>query len=112
MPATSNPVNVSHVVPPKWAGANGEIAILVSRGEPRRTNLQMEQAVAAQVQDYLLHYGDRKASPVLIALATQLIAEDHITPDGKQAVALTREHLFAYAQVARKSLGELAKDGI
>lgn len=112
MPATSNPVNVSYVVPPKWTGANGEIAILVSRGEPRRTNLQMEQAVAAQVQDYLLHYGSRKASPVLIALATQLIAGDYITPVGSQHVTLTREHLLAYAQVARKDLGEAAKGEI
>jgi hypothetical protein len=88
------------------------MAILVSRGEPRRSDLQMEQAVAGQVQDYLLHYGKatfKTVTPVLIALTTQLIAEDYISPVGSQYVRLTREHLFAFAQVARTRLGEVEK---
>lgn len=102
------PVNTSKVRPPTWTGASGEMAVLVSRGEPNRSDLQMEQAVAEQVQMYLVHHASWVgANPVLIALSVQLIAEDYITDQlGTRKVALTREHLLAYVQVAKAKLTE------
>jgi hypothetical protein len=94
---------------PTWTGADGEMAVIVSRGDPRRSDLQMEQAVAGQLRDYLMHHGKGQHPPTLLALITQLIAKDYITPDGSQQVTLTREHLLAYVQVARERLGELER---
>lgn len=92
---------------PLWAGAAGEMAVVVSRGEPRRSDLQMEQAVAGQVRDYLLHYSRVKVTDVLVAVTVQLIAQDYITPDGSQGVTLTREHLLAFAKVAKEKVSTL-----
>lgn len=102
--------NTSKVKYPDWTGADGEIAILVSRGEPNRTDLQMEQAVADQAMRYLRsHTRDHHGiSDVALALMVQLIAKDYITPPGTRLVALDREHVLAYANVAKKRLGELA----
>lgn len=107
MPDVSS--NTSKVKDPVWTGASGETAILVSRGEPNRTDLQMEQAVADQARRYLTgftrdHHG---ISDVALALMVQLIAKDYITPAGTRLVALDREHVVAYAKVAKKRLGEL-----
>lgn len=101
--------NTSKVKAPTWTGASGEIAILVSRGEPNRTDLQMEQAVADQAMRYLRsHTRDHHGiSDVALALMVQLIAKDYITPPGSRLVALDREHVLAFAKVARKRLREL-----
>lgn len=87
------------------------MAVVVSRGEPRRTNLQMEQAVADQARRYLAQHTTVRASTsgLAISVAVQLIAEDHINDEGAQAVMLTREHLLAYVKVARSRLGEVRK---
>lgn len=100
-------VNTSPVPNPQWTGAPGECAIVVSRGEPRRTDIQMELAVAEQMRNYLLHFTDEKPSELLLAITTQLIAEDGITPVGRQNVELTREHVLAYLVWGRKRLSEL-----
>lgn len=92
---------------PLWTGAAGEMAVVVARGEPRRSDLEMEQAVAGQARDYLLHYCRVRVTDVLVAVTVQLIAEDYITPDGSQGVTLTREHLLAFVKVAKEKVGTL-----
>jgi hypothetical protein len=104
----ARPVNTSTVRDPKWTGKHGEAAIVVGRGEPRRNNTQMQQAVHGQVQRYLTEFTDMNTDDMVITLTTQLIAEDHINPAGTQMVALNREHLMLYADAAIKKLAELA----
>lgn len=95
---------------PAWSGEDGEWAILVRRREPDGTNLQMEQDVAAQVSDYLLHFSKFKVSNLLAALATQMIAQDYIAPEGSHHVMLTREQLMAFAVLAQAQLRSLEAD--
>lgn len=104
--------NISTVKDPKWTGAVGETAILVSRGEPNRSNLQMEQAVADQARRYLAQFSQNHTdapSDVVLALAVQLIATDYIKPPGIRTLRLTREHLLKYVEVAEKKLKEIGK---
>lgn len=94
--------NTAAVRDPHWTGAPGETAIAVSRGEPRRTDRQMTDAVTAQTDRYLTAHGDLE--PLTVALITEtvrMITADHITPTGSQSITLTREHLHAYAAAAR-----------
>lgn len=101
--------NVSDVRDPKWTGGEGEWAIAVSRGEPRRSDIQMEVAVAGQARRYLSKYDGLDMGDVNIAFAARLIAVDHIEPEGKQGVQLTNTHLRAYVDEARKRLTAAAE---
>lgn len=100
-------MNTELVQNPSWTGRAGEYAIIVGRGEPARTDLQMEQAVAKQMRDYVLHYTSARPSDVVFALTTQLIARDYIAPAGLRTVTLTRELLLDLVAVAQANLGEL-----
>lgn len=104
----SVPVNVSKVRDPAWNREDG-MALVVSRGEPRRSNLQVQQAAADQARRYLDGYTDLQVSDIALALTVQLIAADHIDPPGKQMLALPREHFLLYVAAAQRKLGELAK---
>lgn len=96
------PVNVSKVKDPKWSGRDKEIAVLVSRGEPRRTNEQMVRAVVGQVERYLLGYVDEFDGTNLdmVERAVELIAKDYIHPVGSGRVWLQREHLLLFVRAA------------
>lgn len=100
-------VNTAKVKDPQWAGRDGEYAIIVPRGEPRRTDLQMEQAVADQARRYLARTKHRPPSDLVLAIAVQLIAKDYITPVGSQGVRLTNKHLDLFVKAAAKKVGEL-----
>lgn len=108
MNSTKPAQNSSDVKDPKWTGQEGPHGwvVGVSRGEPRRTNGQMQQAVYGQVQRYL-ELIDMEVSDVARALAVQLIAKDHIDPPGSQDVRLQRFHLLLYVGKATAALGEL-----
>jgi hypothetical protein len=103
-------VNQSKVKNPSWTGADGEYAVVVSRGEPNRTDLQMEQAAARQIEQYLPHYTKVKPDQLVVALAVQLIAKDYIIPPGSRTLALTREHLLKYIEVAADRVRQLQGD--
>lgn len=83
------------------------MAVVVSRGEPRRDNLQMEQAVAEQIRGYRSAGFVTDVDDMDLARAVQLIAEDYITPVGSQAVVLNREHLLHYLWMGRQKVDEL-----
>lgn len=94
---------------PNWTGVDGETAIAVSRGEPRRSDVEMQQAVFDQIQRYLAGLAaEVAAGDFVVSMTSQLIAQDHIEPDGAQGVWLTREHLLKYVEVARTKLTERA----
>lgn len=92
---------------PKWTGVDGEYAIVVSRGEPRRGNPQMRAWVLYQAMRYLdLFSGiDIVEQEELIGMACALIADDYIEPDGSQGVRLTREHLLSYVAKVQEKVG-------
>jgi hypothetical protein len=102
------PHNTSAVKDPKWTGEESDSAfvIVVSRGEPRRSNGQMQQGVYGQVRRYL-ELTKVEVSEVGAALAVQLIANDYIDPVGSQGVMLTRKSLRLYVEKAQGVLGEL-----
>lgn len=102
------PRNNSEPRRPHWTGKDGEWAIIVSRGEPRRSNLDMERTVARMTENYLafLH---KPVDRLVLALGVQLIAIDHITPVGSQGVMLKKEHLRAYLDLAKKQVGTIKK---
>lgn len=100
-------VNTSTVRDPKWTGVDGEYAIVVSRGEPRRTDEEMRAAVLVQIGRYQRDHADHGRAAIGRALtygearrAADLIAADYINGPGMQGVALTREHLFKYLVIA------------
>lgn len=104
------PGNGSKVADPKWKGLDEEYAIVVARGEPRRSNLQMEQAVAGQARRYLGQFTHKPPSDLVLALAVRLIAESYIDPQGSQGVTLTNKHLRLFVDKAAKQIGELVQD--
>jgi hypothetical protein len=95
--------NNSRVRRPKWTGTDGECAVVVSRGEPRRTDREMWRWLDDQVHAYLAAHGDEQDAGVAAA-AAQLIMADRVWPEGSQGVFLTREHVLAYAVQAREKL--------
>lgn len=97
---------------PFWSGKTGETAIHALRGLPRRSNLEMEQTVARQTEQYLPHFTALRVDAVVIALTVQLIAADHITPVSKRnaAVLLSREELIAYVRDAAARVRGLKGD--
>lgn len=102
-------VNASKVRNPKWTGDKYEYAVVVSRGEPRRTDKQMFDAVHEQATRYLVLYEPHVFSVGAVAQAMALIARDHIFRQGAQGVALTRAHLVRYVEVAANPLQEAAQ---
>ena len=99
--------NISEVRDPKWTGVGNEIAVSVSRGEPRRTDEQMIEAIASQIQRYLLGYQDEfdATDLELINRTVALIAETYIHPDGSGFVWFYRDHLFKFIRRAAEELG-------
>lgn len=103
--------NVSAIRDPNWTGDPNEYVIVVSRGEPRRTDTQMQQGVYSQATRYVKEFlAELAVSDVALALAVQLIANDYITPGGAQQVTLSRSHFLAFLDVAQKKLNEAAHD--
>lgn len=102
------PVNTAKVKDPKWEGRDEEYAIIVPRGDPRRTDLQMEQVVADQARRYLAQTKHKPPSDLVLAIAVQLIAADYITPVGSQGVRLANKHLDLFLKEASKKVQELA----
>lgn len=96
-----------------WSGKIGEMVIHAVRGVPRRSNLEMEQTVARQAEAYLPHFTTLRVDPVVIALAVQLIAADHITPVSKrhETVLLSREELIGYVRDAVSRIHHLKESG-
>lgn len=97
------PRNQSRVSPPKWTGGQGDM-IAVSRGEPRRTDEQMIDAVEQMIREYLTAYPPRTpiATPVaadIVADICALVAADAVTPQ-TTGVAVSREHLIMYVGLA------------
>jgi hypothetical protein len=92
------PRNVRH---PKWTGVAGEWAVVVSRGEPHRSNVAMRALVALQVTRYLREYGGDPEVAV-VGRVLDLITRDCIEVVGSQGVLLTREHLLKYVEVASR----------
>lgn len=98
------PTNISAVSRPNWTGEQMDTAVVVSRGEPRRTDVQMAAAIREQVRDYLATYPPRLPSnaevapAVLETVADQVAAELSELP-GRNAI-LFREHLLLYLGVA------------
>lgn len=103
------PRNSSQVRRPRWTGQPGEVAVLVTRGEPRRDDGQVEAAVRGQVQDYLATHTDRQLDGGQLAAVVYLIVKDHVWPVGAQRVLLDREHLLAYVDTALARLAEAAQ---
>lgn len=99
------PVNVSKVRDPKWTGKGNELVVMVSRGEPRRTNEQMIEAVSGQIERYLLGFQDEfdGSDPDLIGRAVEMIAKDYIYHAGAGSVWFLRDHLMLFV---RKAAGE------
>ena len=97
----------AQVKDPKWTGADGEMAIVVSRGEPRRTDVQMQRAVYGQISRYLAGHTELDVSDFAISMTSQLIAQDYIEPEGSQGVMLNREHLIGYVALAQRKLNQL-----
>lgn len=100
--AAQRPVNTAKVRNPRWTGLAGEMAIIVSRGEPRRTNEQVFEAVMGQVADYLADFTDEDATAELVEATCELIAKDYIEPEGSQGVFQTRESLLLFVGRARE----------
>lgn len=98
--------NVSSVRDPKWTGADGEYAVVVGRGEPRRSDEQLREIVGDQVERYMTQFGDKQYTVQVLDLTVDLIAHDYIDPVGSQSVMLTREHLFAFVRLAMGKLME------
>ncbi len=106
-PPTNMPVNNATARDPKWTGKEGETAVLVSRGEPSRTDVQMQQVAYSQIERYLAQYTEvENQSPLLTSLTSQLIAQDHIKP-GVRTLHLNREHLLAYVGLAQQKIEQL-----
>lgn len=107
-PEYRQPVNVSQARDPKWTGAEGEYAVIVSRGEPRRTDEQVYDVVRGQIERYLLGFTDDFDGDLEVVYgATELIAQDYIYPLGSQGVRLQRESILKYVQTAKQKLGKL-----
>lgn len=87
---------------PRWTGANNEWPILISRGEPRRTDEQMVAALSDDVTGYLAGYTDEDLTSDEVRRVVDLIAEDYVYPRGSQGLQLQRDHLLAYVRVMRQ----------
>lgn len=74
---------------PLWQGVDGEIAVSVNRGEPRRTNLQMQRAVYAQAGAYLERWTDLQLDMLDLALAVQRISDDLLVDENVEQVEVT-----------------------
>lgn len=96
------PVNTSAVKDPKWTGREGEPAVVVSRGEPRRSDQQVYDVVLHQATEYVTHHSGVPAPAHVIKAAVDLIAEGYIFKLGSQSVVLMREHLLRYVEIARE----------
>lgn len=96
------PINVSKVRDPKWTGQGNEIVVNISRGEPRRTDEQMIEAITSQIQRYLAAYQpDVDATDTdLIGRTVELIAQDYIYKAGAGSVWFFRDHLMLFVSKA------------
>lgn len=103
------PRNISKARRPKWTGQPGEAAIVVSRGEPRRDDRQMEELVREQVFAYLdEHVPDRQVDQLVRYAAVHLIVKGYVWPRNGaprgEGVMLTREHLLAFVDTAQERM--------
>jgi hypothetical protein len=101
------PVNTSRVTKPRWMTTDHEpreqfdFVIMVSRGEPRRSDEQMHDGVLEQVRAWQLRFNPQ--DPAQVAdLAAAVIAIKHIYPDGSQSVQVNRDLLDVYLAQARR----------
>lgn len=98
--------NNSQVPDPKWTGVGNEIVVCVSRGEPRRTDEQMIEAIAGQITLYLLVHGDTVLAnnDELISATVELIAQDYVRGEGSSFVWLYRDHMLGFVAKAVEGL--------
>lgn len=96
--------NTSKVKDPKWT-AEDELAypIVVSRGEPRRSDEQMYDAVKDQISGYREALGT-PISDEHAHLAAAAIALDYVYKPGAQGVILTREQVRIYLAHAEDAI--------
>lgn len=99
-PDRPRPVNVSAVTDPRWTGAQRELAIGVSRGEPRRTDAQMADAVRDQVRRYLAAHPPLTPLPApVLPVNADLLAEhlvrELVRPEAV-SIMVFREHLLMH----------------
>lgn len=87
--------NTSEHRSPRWTGGAGEWAIVVSRGEPARTDAQVAEIVRQQVRDYLRTWASAVADLVDVDAVAEWAVHDHVRPGA--GVVLSREHLLRYA---------------
>lgn len=96
--------NVGKVRDPNWTGQGNEIAVMVSRGEPRRTDEQMVDAISSQIERYLLGYQNEVDATdlVMIGRVVDLIAADYVYggSGGSGSVWFFRDHLMKYVRLA------------
>lgn len=95
-------VNNSAVKDPKWTGVGNEIVVSVGRGEPRRNDDQMKEAVAGQIERYLLAFGEEfdGTDLELINRTVELIAETYIDGPASNFVWFYRDHLMLFLRKA------------
>lgn len=94
--------NKSEARDPKWTGVGNEIMVNVSRGEPRRTDEQMIEVIAGQIERYLLAFGEEfdGTDLELINATVELIAADHVYGPGSTFVWFYRDHVYKYMRMA------------
>lgn len=99
-------VNTSRVKDPKWTGVGNEIVVSVSRGEPRRSDEQMVEAIAGQIERFLLEHGTDEFDGTdleLINRAVESIAETYVYRPGSTFVWFYRDHLFLFLRKAAEN---------
>lgn len=98
------PRNVSNVKRPKWMADDTLVwVIIVSRGEPRRTDEQMYAEVLDQVKGYTTAIG-QPISDDMAERVTAAIADDYIYPTGSPGVQIYRASMQVYLSRAKKEV--------
>lgn len=74
-----------------------------------RSDLDVERAVANQLRHWLAGHARRagRFNELEIALAVQLLAADHISPQGSGDVRLSRDVVLTYLTEAAKKIQEM-----
>ncbi len=102
------PVNTARVTKPRWMTSDHEpteqfdYVIIVSNGEPRRTDEQKHDAVREQVAAWQARFNPDDPHEV-IDLTAAVIAAKHIYPVGSQGVTVNRDLFEVYLNQARKA---------